>query len=74
MKLIKNILNGEKVKSKFTWILFLWTGFLILVIQDWRNLKYIFNLFRELCRIFSKNSGYYEDSDFILIHKDKLKL
>ena len=63
----------DNMIARIIWILLLWTAFLILVLQDWRNLKYIFKLFREFAKIVRKNSKYHEDDDFILIHKNYIK-
>lgn len=61
------------MKKRINYTLLLWTSFLILIIQDYRNLKYFLNLIRELKKIIKNQSGYSEDGDFILIHKSKIK-
>lgn len=61
------------MKQKISWIILLWNIFLLLIISDWKNLKYLLNLIKELHKIFKKNSIYSEDSRFILIHKSKIK-
>jgi len=55
------------MKKKISWIILLSASFLILIISDYRNLKYLFNLIKELHKIFKKGSEYNEDKDFILI-------
>ena len=60
-------------KRKISWILLLWTAYLILLLNDWKNLKYFPNLIRELCKMLKKYSSYTEDGDFVLIHKEQLK-
>jgi hypothetical protein len=61
------------MRQKLSWLLLLWTTFIILILQDWHNCKYMFRLFREFYKILKKNSHYAEDSDFILIHKNFLQ-
>lgn len=61
------------MKKKINWILLLWTGYLILIIQDFKNLRYFGNLCKELKKIIKNQAGYKEDGDFILIHKTKIK-
>jgi hypothetical protein len=57
------------MKKTINWGILLWSTFLILVINDWKNVKYLPNLFKELSKLFKKNSKYTEDGDFILIPK-----
>jgi hypothetical protein len=61
------------MKRRISWCLLLWTCYLILVISDWRNLRYFNNLVKELNKLIKKNSKYAEDGDFVLIHKTKVK-
>lgn len=61
------------MKKRINFALLLWTSFLILIIQDYKNLKYFPNLMRELKKIIKNQSGYKEDGDFVLIHKSKMK-
>lgn len=61
------------MKTKVSWCVLLWAAFIILIIQDYRNLKYFPNLMRELKKIIKNQSGYKEDGDFVLIHKSKMK-
>jgi hypothetical protein len=61
------------MKQKISWGILLWAAFLILITSDWKNLRYLSNLIKELTKLTKKNSNYIEDSDFVLIHKDKLK-
>jgi hypothetical protein len=61
------------MKNKINWAILLWAGFIILVISDWKNIKYLFNLIKELNKMFKKHSEYDEDSGFVLIHKSQLK-
>jgi len=61
------------MKHRISWVLLLWTCYLLMVIADWKNLKYIFKLFREFIKMLDKNSQYSEDGDFILIHKNYLE-
>jgi hypothetical protein len=55
------------MKKKIDWVILLGAAFLILIISDYKNLKYLFNLIKELHKIFKKGSEYNEDKDFILI-------
>lgn len=55
------------MKQKISWLLLLLVAYLILVIVDWKNLKYLRNLFVELGKLFKKGSVYNEDKDFIMI-------
>jgi len=61
------------MKKRISFTLLLCAIFLILIIQDYRNLKYFLNLLRELKKIIKNQSGYKEDGDFVLIHKSKIK-
>ena len=61
------------MKQRISWGIMLWAGFLILLNSDIKNIRYLPNLFRELHRLWIKNSKYSEDGDFILIHKSKEK-
>jgi len=61
------------MKKRISWFLLLWTTFLILIISDWRNLKYFFNLIKELRKLFKKGSKYTEDGGFVLIHRSQIK-
>lgn len=61
------------MKKKINWGILLWSVFLILVISDLKNLKYLSNLIKELNKLFKKHSKYTEDKDFILIHKNQAK-
>jgi hypothetical protein len=61
------------MKKRLTWFLLLWVSYIILVIFDWKNLKYFSNLIKELHKLIKKNSKYTEDGDFILIPKPKPK-
>lgn len=61
------------MKNRIKWGILLWSAFLILVITDLRNLKYLSNLIKELSKLCKKKSNYTEDGDFILIHKSKIK-
>jgi len=44
------------MKSRIIWGMLFVSAFLILVISDWRNLKYFTNLIRELHKLGKKNS------------------
>jgi queuine/archaeosine tRNA-ribosyltransferase len=61
------------MKTKISWYVLLWSTFIILITLDIKNLKYLFNLIKELRKIFKKGSYYTEDNDFVLIHKQKMK-
>lgn len=61
-----------KMKKRINWGILLWAAFLILITNDWKNLKYLPNLIRELNKLFKKKSKYIEDGDFVLIHKKKV--
>jgi hypothetical protein len=61
------------MKNRISWGILLWAGFLVLVTTDWKNIKYLFNLIKELSILMKKNSKYTEDDGFVLIHKTALK-
>jgi hypothetical protein len=61
------------MKKRLSWILLLWTTYLILLINNWKNFKYFPNLIKEFHRIIKKYSKYTEDGDFILIPRPKIK-
>ena len=75
MRFNKHTVFGQKLKmkNKIIWSTILFNAYLVLVILDWKNLKYFPNLLKELKRIFKKNSKHTEDNGFILIHKSRLK-
>ena len=78
MRLIRLIPNGvdvdkNKLKTRISWGVLLLSAFIILVTCNWKNLKYIFNLLKELHKLTKKNSIYKVDDDFILIHKTQVK-
>lgn len=50
-----------------------WAAFLIMLTYDFRKVKYLPNLIKELNNITKKGSRYNEDSDFILVPKPKQK-
>jgi hypothetical protein len=62
------------MKQKISWGVLLLCIFLLLIISDWKNIKYFFNLIKELHKIFKKGSEYKEDDDFILILKPGIKM
>jgi len=61
------------MKKRINWGILLWACFLILLNSDWKNIKYLPNLIKELSRLWKRNSKYTEDGGFVLIHKSKLK-
>lgn len=61
------------MRKRLSWLLLLWTSYLILLINDWKNLRYFGHLCKEFRKLIKNNSKYTEDSDFILIHKPKQK-
>jgi len=61
------------MKKRINWGILLLSAFLILIVSDWKNIKYLPNLIKELHKLIKKNSNYKEDGDFILIHKTKIK-
>lgn len=61
------------MKKRISWILLLWTCYLLLLINNWRNLKYFGSLCKEFKKLIKKNSKYTEDGDFILVPKPKQK-
>lgn len=60
------------MRRKINWGILLLSAFLILIMSDWKNLKYLSNLIKEFGKIFKKHSQYIEDGDYILIHKKEL--
>ena len=63
----------NKLKIRISWGILLLSAFIILVTCNWKNLKYIFNLLKELHKLTKKNSIYKVDDDFVLIHKTQVK-
>ena len=61
------------MKQRFSWLLLLTVIFIILIVNDWKNIKHTLRLFKEFRRVMQKNSKYVEDSDFVLIHKEQGK-
>jgi len=61
------------MKKRINWGILLLSAFLILIVSDWKNIKYLPNLIKELHKLIKKNSNYKEDGDFVLIHKTKIK-
>jgi len=61
------------MKTKINWIILLSASFLILIVNNWKNLKYFPNLVKELRKIFKGGLNYAEDGDFILIPRPKTK-
>jgi hypothetical protein len=61
------------MKKRLSWFLLLLVSYLILLISDWKNLKYLPNLVKELRKLFKKGSCYTGNSDFILIPKPQIK-
>jgi hypothetical protein len=61
------------MKTRISWILLLWTAYLILLISDWKNLKYFPRLIEELKKTIHKNSKYTEDNDFVLMKRPRKK-
>ena len=61
------------MKKRFNWGILLWAAFLILINSDWKNIRYLPNLIKELQKMMKRNTKYTEDGSFILIHKSKLK-
>jgi len=61
----------KKIKLKLTWIVLIWNVFIILCIQNWFNIKYLWKTLKELNKILKKNSKYIEDGDYYLIKKRK---
>lgn len=77
MKLFQLIQIGAeediKMKNRINWSILLWSTFFILVVLDYKNLKYLINLIRELYNLSKKRSKYIEDGDFVLVHKKHIK-
>lgn len=77
MKFFKRSQHGKikmkHIKIRLSWIILLYCSYSILVLNDIHNLKYIIGFFKEIKKIFEKNSKYIEDGDFILIHKNFIK-
>ena len=61
------------MKQKINWLILLCASYLILLLNDFKNLKYLPNLIGELGKLFHKGSRYTEDGDFVLIPKPKQK-
>lgn len=61
------------IKIKINWALLLLTAFFILLINNWKNIAYLGNLFKEFKNLIKKNSKYTEDGDFSIIPKKLIK-
>lgn len=61
------------MKQKINWLILLCASYLILLLDNCKNLKYLPNLIKELGKLFEKGSKYTEDGDFMLIPKPKQK-
>lgn len=64
---------GNHMKKRISWGILLWAAFLIMLTYDWKKIKYLPNLIKELNKLTKKGSKYTEDGDFILIPKPKTK-
>lgn len=76
MILIAPIVHGLKagnMRKQISWGILLWAAFLIMVVYDWKKIKYLNNLIKELHKLTKKSSRYNEDSDFMLVPKPKQK-
>ena len=62
----------KNLKLRIIWGILIWNAFIILCIQNWRNLKYLKKTFCELKKLIKKKSIYIEDNDYILVHKKDL--
>ena len=51
----------------------MWAAFLIMLTYDFKKIKYLPNLIRELNKLARKGSRYTEDGDFMLVPKPKHK-
>ena len=61
------------MRKQISWGILLWAAFLIMLTYDWKKIKYLPNLVKELHKLTRKHSCYTEDSDFILVPKPKIK-
>lgn len=61
------------MRKQISWTILLWAAFLIMLTFDWRKIKYLPNLIKELRRVARKGSRYNEDSDYMLVPKPKHK-
>lgn len=61
------------MRKQLSWGILVWAAFLIMLTYDFRKIKYLPNLIRELNKIARKGSRYNEDSDFVLVRKPKQK-
>jgi len=66
-------MDKNNFKTRINWGILLLSAYLILIIINWKNSKYFFNLLKELTDLLKNNSKYVEDGDFILIHNPKKK-
>jgi len=66
-------MDKNKLKIRIGWGILLLSTYLILVIINWKNSKYFFNLLKELTNLLKNNSKYIESGDFVLIHNPKIK-
>lgn len=61
------------MRKQISWGILLWAAFLIMLIYDWKKIKYLPNLVKELNKLARKGSIYTEDSDFMLVPKAQPK-
>lgn len=60
-----------KIKYRITWGLFILIGFVILIINNSKNIIYFPKFIAELKELFKKHSKYIEDGDYRIIKKRK---
>ena len=61
------------MRKHISWTILLWAAFLIMLTYDWKKIKYLPNLVKELNKLTKKSSRYTEDSDYMLVPKPKVK-
>jgi len=62
------------MRKRISWTILLWAAFLIMLTYDWKKIKYLPNLIKELNKLTRKGSVYAnEDSNFILVPKPRAK-
>jgi len=60
------------LKQRLIWAILIWNIFIILIIENSSNLKYIWQVLHELKELLKKNSKYTEDKGWVYIHQSML--
>ena len=61
------------MRKQISWGILVWAAFLIMLTYDFKKIKYLPNLVKELNKLTRKGSRYTEDSNYVLVPKYKQK-